>query len=76
MARYYKVTDGVIIFLMALIARLAYLFIFVEEGHLFTEDQMLFIELVQQFPESGFLGVTPERVPGYPFFVSVIYTNH
>ncbi|MBT5399093.1 hypothetical protein HOL24_00970 [bacterium] len=74
MARYYKVTDGVIIFLMALIARLAYLFIFVEEGHLFTEDQMLFIELVQQFPESGFLGVTPERVPGYPFFVSVIYT--
>ena len=65
--------DIMLLFVLALLVRLSYLLFFVELEYLFTEDQSLYIHLAQQLPESGFLGVTPERVPGYPFFISTIY---
>jgi len=61
-----------IIFFLALLIRTGYAFFFVETEYLVTEDQALYIRLAQEFSISGFLGVTPERTPGYPLFVSFI----
>ena len=61
-----------IIFFLALLIRTGYAFFFVETEYLVTEDQALYIRLAQEFTTSGFLGVTPERTPGYPLFVSTI----
>jgi hypothetical protein len=74
MTEYKAIKNSAIIFLIALLIRSIYSFFFVELEYLFTEDQMLYVELAQQFPKSGFWGVIPERVPGYPFFLSLIYT--
>ena len=68
------VKDGLIIFFLALLVRVGYAFLFVEPEYLFTEDQTLYIKLAQQFPDSGFLGLTPERMPGYPLFIASIYS--
>ena len=68
------VKDATLLFLLALLVRVSYAILFVEIEHLLSEDQMGYIQLAQQFPDSGFLGVTPERVPGYPLFISSIYT--
>jgi 4-amino-4-deoxy-L-arabinose transferase-like glycosyltransferase len=68
------VKDVTFLFLLALLVRVSYAILFVEIEHLLSEDQMGYIQLAQQFPDSGFLGVTPERVPGYPLFISSIYT--
>ena len=68
------VKDGLIIFFLALLVRVGYAFLFVEPEYLFTEDQTLYIKLAQQFPDSGFLGLTPERMPGYPLFIVSIYS--
>jgi len=65
--------NGVILFLISLLVRITYIFLFVESDHLVAEDQALYIQLAQNFPNSGFLGVPTERVPGYPFFISVVY---
>jgi 4-amino-4-deoxy-L-arabinose transferase-like glycosyltransferase len=66
--------DVTLLFLAALLVRVGYALFFVEPEYLLTEDQALYIQLAQQFPNSGFLGVTPERVPGYPLFIAAIYT--
>ena len=68
------VKDGLIIFFLALLVRVGYAFLFVEPEYLFTEDQTLYIKLAQQFPDSGFLGLAPERMPGYPLFIASIYS--
>ena len=66
--------DAALIFLVALLVRIGYALFFVEPEYLLIEDQAQYIHLAQQFPDSGFLGVTPERVPGYPLFIAAIYT--
>jgi len=66
--------DVTLLFLAALLVRVGYALFFVEPEYLLTEDQALYIQLAQQFPNSGFLGVTSERVPGYPLFIASIYT--
>jgi len=66
--------DGIILFLVALLIRISYVYFFVELEYLFTEDQAMYIQLAKNFSNSGFLGVTTERVPGYPFFISIIYS--
>jgi 4-amino-4-deoxy-L-arabinose transferase-like glycosyltransferase len=68
------VKDVTFLFLLALLVRVSYAILFVEIEYLLSEDQMGYIQLAQQFPESGFLGMTSERVPGYPLFISSIYT--
>ena len=68
------VKDVTLLFLLALLVRIGYAFFFVESTHLITEDQMGYIQLAQQFPDSGFLGVSSERMPGYPLFMASIYT--
>jgi len=69
-----RLKDCVQLFSLALLIRIIYVYFFVEASYFLLEDQALYIRLAQQFPESGFLGVTPERVPGYPLFVFYIYT--
>jgi len=66
--------NATILFLISLLVRIAYIFLFVEPEYLVTEDQALYIQLAQNFSNSGFLDVPTERVPGYPFFISVIYS--
>jgi len=63
---------GIILFLSALLVRITYVFFFVEAEYLFTEDQVQYIQMSQQLPESGLLGLNIERVPGYPLFLAVI----
>jgi hypothetical protein len=53
--------------------RIVYAWFFVDASNLILEDQMMYIQLAQQYPSTGFLGVTSERVPGYPLLVSTIY---
>ena len=64
----------VFLFLIALLIRTLYALFFVELEYLSLEDQTLYIQLAKQIPEVGFLGVTSERVPGYPLFISSIYS--
>ena len=66
--------DVTLLFLAALLVRVGYALFFVEPEYLLIEDQTLYIQLAQQFPDSGFLGVDPERVPGYPLFIASIHT--
>ena len=66
--------DVTLLFLAALLVRVGYALFFVEPEYLITEDQAFYIQLAQQFPDSGFLGVPSERVPGYPLFIASIYT--
>jgi 4-amino-4-deoxy-L-arabinose transferase-like glycosyltransferase len=66
--------DVTFLFLVALLVRVGYVLFFVEPEYLLTEDQAFYIQLAQQFPESGFLGVSSERVPGYPLFIASIHT--
>jgi 4-amino-4-deoxy-L-arabinose transferase-like glycosyltransferase len=63
----------VIIFLLALLVRTGYVLFFVELEYLFSEDQVGYVKLAQQIKDSGFLGLSSETVPGYPFFISSIY---
>ena len=65
---------GLIIFSLALLTRIVYAFLFVESEYLFTEDQAIYIELAQNLTDSGILGLTPERTPGYPLFIASIYS--
>jgi len=69
-----KVTikDSLILFLVAFIVRAGYVFFFVESEYLFTEDQVQYIQLSQQLHKDGLLGLSLERVPGYPLFLAVI----
>ena len=68
------VKDVTLLFMAALLVRVGYALFFVEPEYLLTEDQALYIQLAQQFPNSGFLEVSTERVPGYPLFIASIYT--
>ena len=62
------------IFCIALFVRSIYVYIFVESSYFLSEDQTLYIQLAYQFQSSDFLGVTPQRVPGYPLFLSTIFS--
>jgi 4-amino-4-deoxy-L-arabinose transferase-like glycosyltransferase len=66
--------NSIWIFCIALSIRAIYFYFFVEPSYLFSEDQALYIHLAQEFPTSGFFGVMPQRVPGYPLFLSTIFT--
>jgi 4-amino-4-deoxy-L-arabinose transferase-like glycosyltransferase len=66
--------DVTLLFLVALLVRTGYALFFVEPEYLLTEDQALYIQLAQQLPGSGLLGMPSERVPGYPLFIASIYT--
>jgi 4-amino-4-deoxy-L-arabinose transferase-like glycosyltransferase len=61
-----------LLFVSALLVRVIYVLFFVETEYLLTEDQALYIQLAQQLPYSGLLGVPSERVPGYPLFIASI----
>ena len=63
-----------IIFLIAVAARFSYAFFFIRPEYLLLEDQGQYIKLALEFPKTGFLGITPERVPGYPLFLSLLYS--
>ena len=70
----YKIVKySLFIFLVALLVRLVYALLFVELEYLFTEDQTLYVNLAKQFSKSGFLGISLERMPGYPLFLSFIH---
>jgi len=71
---YFNIKSGILIFFIALLVRIGYVFFFIDAEYLFIEDQMEYIYLAREFSNSGFLGVATERVPGYPFFMSFIYT--
>ena len=62
-----------LVFIVALIVRIIYAWFFLEEDSLVLEDQMMYIQLAQQYPSSGFLGGSVERVLGYPLFIAAIY---
>jgi 4-amino-4-deoxy-L-arabinose transferase-like glycosyltransferase len=66
--------DVTLLFLVALLVRVGYALFFVEPEYFLTEDQALYIQLAQQLPGSGLLGIPSERVPGYPLFIASIYT--
>ena len=66
--------DATLLFLAALLIRVGYALFFVELEYLLIEDQALYIQLAQQLPDSGLLGIPSERVPGYPLFITSIYT--
>jgi 4-amino-4-deoxy-L-arabinose transferase-like glycosyltransferase len=68
------IRNSVILFIIALLIRILYIFFFVEAEFLLIEDQGGYAQLGKQFTESGFLGGTPERVQGYPFFISLVYS--
>ena len=61
------------VFFAALILRVIYIWLFVEEDNLKLEDQMMYIKLAQINPSHWFLGGSVERMPGYPIFLSTIY---
>jgi len=63
-----------IIFLTAIAVRFSYVFFFVRPEYLLLEDQGQYIKLALDFSNTGFLGITPERVPGYPSFLSLLYS--
>jgi 4-amino-4-deoxy-L-arabinose transferase-like glycosyltransferase len=69
-----RVKDVVLIFSLALLVRIVYILFFVEPEYLLTEDQSLYIQLAQQFIDGGFLGVSPDRLPGYPLFIASVYS--
>jgi 4-amino-4-deoxy-L-arabinose transferase-like glycosyltransferase len=64
--------NSALLFIFALLVRGVYTFIFVEIEFLTSEDQMGYIQYAKEILHNGFLGITSERVPGYPFFISVI----
>ena len=68
-----KIKKILFVFLVALIMRIVYAWFFIDTDYLVLEDQMMYIQLAQQYPSTGFLGVTSDRVPGYPLLVATIY---
>jgi 4-amino-4-deoxy-L-arabinose transferase-like glycosyltransferase len=68
------IRDSLTVFLLALFIRTIYSIFFVESEYLSTEDQVHYIQLANFFSTTGFLGVDTSRMPGYPLFISSIYT--
>ena len=68
------IRDSLTVFLLALFIRTIYSIFFVESEYLSTEDQAHYIQLANFFSTTGFLGVDTSRMPGYPLFISSIYT--
>jgi len=72
----------VFIFFLAFIVRGAYAWFFVEASNLMLEDQAMYIQFGKTIAETGnFLqdtgsgyAVVTGRLPGYPVFLSVVYT--
>ena len=68
------IRNSIILFFVSLLVRLCYILFFVEYEYFLIEDQAVYIKLAQQFIEVGVAGLDSERVPGYPLFLSAIYT--
>ena len=64
--------NSILLLMMALLVRTGYAFFFVEPQYLLAEDQSLYLQMVQQLKEVGLLGLTTERVSGYPFFLLMV----
>lgn len=60
------------VFGFALLVRIAYIGVFVTPEQLGAEDQLLYISMARAIPESGLDALTPERVFGYPLFLSLV----
>jgi len=60
------------VFGFALLIRIVYIGIFVTPEHLVAEDQLLYISMARSIPDSGLDALTPERVFGYPLYLSVV----
>jgi hypothetical protein len=69
-----NIRNGLWIFLLALIVRIGYAVFFVEAEYLFTEDQGFYAQLAKNLSNNDIFGLMPERTPGYPLFIAVIYT--
>ena len=63
-----------IIMAIAVSIRFSYVFFFIKPEYLLLEDQGQYINLALEFSKVGFLGLAPERMPGYPFFLSLLYS--
>ncbi|OHC67336.1 MAG: hypothetical protein A3H93_15150 [Rhodocyclales bacterium RIFCSPLOWO2_02_FULL_63_24] len=61
------------IFCVALLVRVAYIFLFVAPEHLGAEDQLLYLSMAQSIMTNGFTVTTTERVSGYPLFLSSVF---
>ena len=60
---------------MALLVRAGYAIFFIELEYLqFADDQNMYIELAQLVSEHGISVLGSDRVPGYPIFLSFIYS--
>ena len=70
--KYNIIRDYIAVLLIAVLVRGVYAYFFVELEYLTVEDQMFYLQLSQQLPESGILGIMPERLPGYPLFLAFI----
>jgi len=62
----------ILLFLLALLVRIVYVFFFVEQEYLLHEDQSYYIYLSKQISIGGLSAIDSERVLGYPFFLSII----
>lgn len=70
-----------LVFIVALIVRVAYVWFFVEPYGLMLEDQVMYSQLGKVMAKTGYFlletdaGLIPvtERLPGYPIFLSTIY---
>jgi hypothetical protein len=60
------------VFGFAFLVRIAYIWVFVTPEQLGAEDQLLYISMARSIPDSGLDALTPERVYGYPLFLSVV----
>jgi len=71
-----------LVFFIALIVRIGYIWFFIEIDYLTLEDQMMYVQLGKtiaetgeflQYTDSGYIPAT-DRVIGYPTFLAVIYS--
>lgn len=61
------------IFLISLFIRFLYVTFLVSPEHLALEDQSIYLLTADKFFKNGIAGWDPERVPGYPVFLTIVY---
>ncbi len=61
------------VFFFSLLIRVFYIFFLVEVDNLTSEDQLMYIELSQSISDVSFFDGLTERVPGYSYFLSMIF---
>jgi len=62
------------VFLVALVLRLGYVLLFVGDGDLLKEDQLIYLSMAENISNIGFEGLSSERVPGYPVFLNFVFS--